>query len=199
MSEQQDQQNAAQENVAQPPSAVSLLPRPDAPALLAKESKDYTKRNLPHFETDCRPLYVTFCTYQRWILPVQVREKVLCHCLFDNGRKMEVLACIVMPDHVHLLYEPIFDKDGNPFSLTEILSGIKGASAHSVNKLLGRKGHVWQDERFDHIVRTSESTDAKVEYIRMNPVRKQLVACPEEYPWIWVEQRFIAVGKSEKE
>ena len=33
------------------------------------------------------------------------------------------------------------------------MNGIKGASAHSINKALGRKGSVWQDESFDHILR----------------------------------------------
>ncbi|HUU96554.1 MAG TPA: hypothetical protein VM487_12505, partial [Phycisphaerae bacterium] len=87
----------------------------------------------------------------------------------------------------HLVFTPLEDRLGNPFGLAEIMSGIKGASAHSVNKLLGRKGHVWQDESFDHILRRNENIQEKVEYICLNPVRKGLVADENDYPWLWRE------------
>lgn len=68
--------------------------------------------------------------------------------------------------------------------------GIKGASAHKVNKALDRKGKLWQEESFDHVLRSSESLDQKVEYVRQNPVRRGLVSSPGEYPWLWVAPQF---------
>ena len=57
-----------------------------------------------------------------------------------------------MPDHVHLVLTPA--PDGNSFfSVAEIMQGIKGASAHKVNRLLNRKGQVWQRESFDRVLR----------------------------------------------
>ena len=47
---------------------------------------------------------------------------------------------------------------------------------------------MWQEESFDHVVRSNESLENKIEYIRQNPVRRGLVKSPEEYPWLWVEQ-----------
>jgi hypothetical protein len=67
------------------------------------------------------------------------------------------------------------------------MSGIKGASAHSVNKVLLRRGRVWQDESFDHVLRSDEKVREKVEYICQNPVRKGLVAHEGDYPWLWRE------------
>ena len=64
---------------------------------------------------------------------------------------------------------------------------IKGTSARDINKLRGVSGPVWQDESFDHVLRSEESLHEKIEYIRMNPVRKGLVQRPEEYRWLWVE------------
>jgi len=49
-------------------------------------------------------------------------------------------------------------------------------------------GALWQDESFDHVLRSNESFDEKLEYIRQNPVRRALAAKPEEYPWLWVER-----------
>ncbi len=91
-----------------------------------------------------------------------------------------------MPDHVHLLLSPLRDSDGNLYSLIEILQGIKSASAHSLNRALGRSGPVWQEQSFDHVLRSVESYDEKVEYMRQNPVRRGLVSLPEEYRWLWV-------------
>jgi REP element-mobilizing transposase RayT len=90
-----------------------------------------------------------------------------------------------MPDHVHLVLAPLRDTAGRLYSLADIMSGIKGASAHSVNRALCRKDHVWQDESFDHVLRNNESIDGKVEYILANPMREGLAKRPGDYPWSW--------------
>jgi REP element-mobilizing transposase RayT len=92
-----------------------------------------------------------------------------------------------MPDHVHMIFTPLKDTDGNPFGLAEIMNGIKGASAHSLNKALNRSGPVWQFESFDHVLRSDEKIASKVEYICDNPVRKGLVNQKDDYPWLWRE------------
>jgi hypothetical protein len=48
-------------------------------------------------------------------------------------------------------------------------------------------GAVWQEESFDHVLRSNESFEQKLEYIRQNPVRAGLVSRPEEYRWLWLE------------
>jgi len=71
------------------------------------------------------------------------------------------------------------------YSLADITDAIKGASAHKVNHALRRQGRVWQPESFDHVVRSSESLQKKVQYLLENPVRQGLVARWENYPWLW--------------
>ena len=128
--EPQDKAN----NVGQPPSAV---PRPDCqPARPAKPARAEYRRHLPHLQMEDKPLFVTFATHKRWVLPASIRQVVLRHCLYDHGVKLQVHGIVVMPDHVHMIFTPLQDDEGNPFSLAEIMSGIKGASAHSVNKPL---------------------------------------------------------------
>jgi REP element-mobilizing transposase RayT len=168
------------EDVAQPPSAVSSNP-------LAKPSKGFSQRNLPHLQADERTIFVTFATYRRWVLPEAVREIIIRHCLHDHQTKLQVHGVVVMPDHVHMVFTPLKDRIDNIFGLTEIMNGIKGASAHSINRLLKRRGHVWQDESFDHILRSVEKMSSKVEYICQNPVRKGLVIEVDDYPWLWRE------------
>ena len=42
----------------------------------------------------------------------------------------------------------------------------------------------WQDDFFEHRLRRDESLDEKVRYILENPVRKGLVAKPEDWPFV---------------
>jgi REP element-mobilizing transposase RayT len=129
---------------------------------------------------------VTFCTDRRWILPERVRSIVLECCLHDNGAKFDLRVAIVMPDHVHMIFMPLVNQQSMEiYSLGEIMDAVRGASAHRVNKALGRKGTVWQAESFDHVLRSSESLDAKIVYLLENPVRAGLVGNWAEYPWLW--------------
>lgn len=152
------------------------------------------RRNLPHIEKEDWPHFVTFVTYRRWELPPAARDAVLSHCLHDNGTKLRVHAVVVMPDHVHTIFTPLRCLTGDPFTFEEIVGAMKGASAHSINRLLSRSGSVWLDESFDHVLRSAESENAKCEYICDNPVRKGLVARREDYRWLWIEPGCTAEG-----
>jgi REP element-mobilizing transposase RayT len=149
----------------------------------------FYRRQLPHLQVDDRQHFVTFSTDRRWILPKVVRSIVLDCCLHDNGKKFDLRVAVVMPDHVHLILTPLIDRDAMEVcSLAEIMDAIKGASAHKVNKVLGRKGRVWQPESFDHVLRSSESLDAKIQYILENPMRRGLAASLADYLWLWKKE-----------
>ena len=97
-----------------------------------------------------------------------------------------LFGAVVTPDHVHLVLTACSDENG-PTTLKEILQKLKSESAHRINKFLDRKGHVWQDESFDHVLRREEGIGAKLEYIAQNPVRAGLVTTPDEYLWTWLK------------
>jgi REP element-mobilizing transposase RayT len=142
---------------------------------------------LPHYQRDDRPLFVTFRTFNWRSLSSAARTLAFRHCLHDNGKTIHLHAVVIMPDHVHLLFTALRDSEGWTFALPEILRAIKWSSARNINKLTGRTGPEWQDESFDHVLRGDESLRETIEYIRQNPVRKGLVAKPEEYQWLWFE------------
>jgi REP element-mobilizing transposase RayT len=125
------------------------------------------------------------------ILPPAARTLVLQSCIREHLHRIKLYAAVIMPDHVHLLLGPLRDEETRFYHLAVILQAIKGASAHAVNKLLKRQGPVWQEEYFDHVVRSDESLLAKIEYIRQNPVRKGLVHVPEEYEWLWINNEAL--------
>ncbi len=145
------------------------------------------RRTLPHYQKDNKAIFATFATHHRWRLPEAARDLVVDACLHIDGEKCTLHGFVVMPDHVHLVLTPLADDDG-PISLPEIFQKVKSESAHRINRLLRRKGRVWQDESFDHVLRRDEGIDAKLEYIRLNPVRATLVQQPGEYKWMWFER-----------
>jgi REP element-mobilizing transposase RayT len=155
--------------------------------LLLMHRKYAYRRTLSHYQKDFKAVFATFSTHHRWHLPETAREIVVEACRHLDGTKCALHGFVVMPDHVHLVFTPLTDADG-PISLPEILQKVKSESAHRVNKLLGRKGHVWQDESFDHVLRREEGIDAKLEYIRLNPVRAGLVQQPADYRWMWFQK-----------
>jgi putative transposase len=147
----------------------------------------FYRRNLPHLQRDFKPHFLTFCTYQRWILPDWARSIVLDACVRAHHWTIDLRTVVVMPDHVHMIFFPEIDKERSEvYSLARITKAIKGTSAHLINRELGSFGRIWQEESFDRVLRLSEKVDEKIAYILDNPVRKGLVRSPEEYRWLWV-------------
>lgn len=146
----------------------------------------FYRRNLPHLQRDFKPHFITFVTKTRSVLPECARDIALSCCLHDHRCKYELYVAVVMPDHVHLILTPLINEQRREiFSLIDIMRGIKGASGRAINECLGRHGPVWQEESFDHVLRCSESVDAKIEYILQNPVRNGLVKNWRAYRWAW--------------
>jgi len=84
---------------------------------------------------------------------------------------------VVMPNHVHILISP-------KVSLSRITNGIKGVTSRRARLILAfREKHFWQDESFDHWVRSPEQFDTIRAYIENNPVKAGLAAHPEDWPW----------------
>jgi len=81
-----------------------------------------------------------------------------------DGERYRLADWVIMPNHVHMLLSPVGDR-----KLSSILHSLKSFTAHSINRLLGRRGVVWQKESFDHIVRSPESFMRIAHYIQSNP------------------------------
>jgi putative transposase len=144
------------------------------------------RRNLPHLQRDYKPHFVTFVTKFRQELPDWARDITFGCCLHDHGIRYSLHVAVVMPNHVHLILTPLIDQDRHlVVSLIEIMRAIKGTSARSINQRLRLHAPVWQEESFDHVLRSSENLDAKTNYILLNPVRAGLVQHWEMYPWVW--------------
>jgi type I restriction enzyme R subunit len=99
--------------------------------------------------------------------------------LHFDGQRYHVSDFVVMPNHVHLLVCLL--------GQTEVESQCtswKRFTATSINRQLRRQGRFWQEESFDHLVRSVEQFEAIQRYIAANPEKAGLAA--GEY---WLYQR----------
>jgi putative transposase len=116
------------------------------------------------------PLWLKEDRVARVVMNSFVRGDSELHCF-------ELHAFVVMANHVHLLVTP-------KVSVARITKGIKGAAGRKANAILGRAGmRFWQDESFDHWVRSAPEFERIKNYIEMNPVKAGLVKKPEDWEW----------------
>ena len=116
--------------------------------------------------------------------PLWLKDPRIASNIIDTLRKGErelalfaLHAFVVMPNHVHILITPAV-------RLARITNGIKGATSHHGKSILSlHYKHFWQDESFDHWVRSSKQFDRIALYIENNPVSAGLVNKPQDWPW----------------
>jgi REP element-mobilizing transposase RayT len=147
-----------------------------------------TRRNLPHWQSPGSIYFLTWrCRLDRTLDPPD-RTLTLESIRYWDGQRWAVFSAVVMPDHCHALVKPLPVTPNTAtgvFSLADVLESVKGFSARAINKRQERAGPVWQDERYDRIVRDDEEFESFWEYVRANAVKAGLVNTPEDYPWLY--------------
>ncbi|MGC9950334.1 MAG: transposase [Bryobacteraceae bacterium] len=94
-----------------------------------------------------------------------------------------LIAFVVMPNHVHILIDP-------RAPAPKITQYLKGVSARRANEILQRTGQAfWQNESYDHWVRSPQEREKIVRYIEQNPVSANLTSEPESF-------RFSSAGSA---
>ncbi|HLA86021.1 MAG TPA: transposase [Thermoguttaceae bacterium] len=89
---------------------------------------------------------------------------------FDGDRYV-LTDYVVMPNHVHVL--AAFSSEEGMLQQCE---SWKHFTARQINQALCRKGQFWQQDDFDHLVRSSDDFDRYRLYIGDNPIRARLNA-----------------------
>ena len=184
-----------------------------SPVLTPPVVMKHYERRLPHWDSVGEPLFITFRLYgtlpaNRVFPPATVTASGKAFVTMDRildaavsgpsylrmpevaelvvgalqagehrfGR-YELHSYVVMPNHVHALVTPHVDA-------TKWLGPLKGFTAHEANRFLGLAGHhFWQEESYDHLVRSSVEFDRIRNYIEQNPVKAGLALAPEQFRW----------------
>ena len=169
------------------------------------------ERRLPHWDMVGRPLFVTFRLHDslptsRIFPPERMRGGkafVAMDRILDTARngplflrqpeiadmvastlrdgelrfqRYKLHSFVIMPNHVHLLVTP-------QVVSTRWLGPMKGFTSYRANQILGRRGPFWQDESYDHLVRSDVEFERIRKYIELNPVKAGLVVTAEQFQW----------------
>jgi REP element-mobilizing transposase RayT len=86
-----------------------------------------------------------------------------------DGERYDLTDFVVMPNHVHVLVA-FPDEE----SMLEQCESWKRYTATKINRVLGRSGRFWQQDGFDHLVRSVEQFEHYRNYIADNPRRSGL-------------------------
>ncbi len=109
-------------------------------------------RNLPHWRLDDAVYFVTWrLSRDAADLGPQERTIVREAVLHSHGDRCQLLAYVVMNDHVHALLRPL-----GANRLEHIIRNWKTYAAKAVLRGRGQRGPLWQSEYFDRIVRDEQ-------------------------------------------
>jgi putative transposase len=120
---------------------------------------------------------------------------------FFDGQRYHLLAWVIMPNHVHILFQPL-----NGWTVAKIVASWKKFTARkicdyqkatpgtanlpvgfSVNQEIGeprgKPNPVWQREYWDRYIRNEKHLHQAIMYIHQNPVKAGLVAAAEDWRW----------------
>jgi REP element-mobilizing transposase RayT len=126
------------------------------------------RRNLPHVRSEGATYFVTWRIASAQIELDEASREIVAQALrhFD-GARYQLLAYVVMNDHVHTIVTPAAD-----MRLQDILHSWKSFSAHRLQRGRGRTGKVWQDESFDRVIRDDWELLEKLTYVASNPSKR---------------------------
>jgi putative transposase len=98
-----------------------------------------------------------------------------------------VYGYVVMPEHVHILVS-----EPERSSLAQVIKSLKQGVARRL--ALRAVDSFWQARYYDFNVWSEKKFVEKLRYIHRNPVKRGLVARPEE--WRWSSFRHYAMGEA---
>ncbi len=130
-----------------------------------------------------------------------LRHSELAACVVDTwqrfvGERYDLLAWVVMPNHVHVLISVY-----RGMALGKIVQSWKSYTGRRIQQFLeeeeeadcragarrsqdrSQTGAVWMREYWDRAIRDERHFLATLNYIHANPVKAGLVAAPEDWQW----------------
>lgn len=136
-------------------------------------------RNLPHWRQDGAVYFITWRLSARQAAMSPAERTVVLDALRHfHGARYQLVACVIMDNHVHALVRP-----DEGFSLTSIIQTWKSYTSKLLLKARGASPPFWQDEYFDRIVRDAKEFEEKLSYIHHNPFKRWPAL--GDYSWSW--------------
>ncbi len=137
----------------------------------------------------------------RWLADDRIAAILAEAMHYRDREHYQLDAFCIMPNHLHVVLMPLpqseippdvslchdgegnvgyieLTPDGSPrfvkveyYSLAKITHRIKRRSAREGNKVLNRRGELWEHESYDHYIRDHEEWQRTIDYVLNNPVK----------------------------
>ena len=122
----------------------------------------------------CRESFLDTCHGRCLLRDPSLSQIVADSLMHFDGKRYRMGDFVVMPNHVHLL--AAFP---DPDAMESQFDSWTHYTATRIHQRIGEKGHFWQQEPFDHLVRSIEQYEYLRKYIGDNPRKAGLT--PGEY------------------
>lgn len=133
---------------------------------------------LPHWRLEGATYFVTWRLHRRQAgLCMEERLLVLETLRHFNTIRFDLVAAVVMDDHVHVIVTV------KCRSLEAAVRDWKSYSARGL-RTQGRLAPYWQSEYYDRIIRSESDLEEKVRYVAQNPTRRWQGIT--NYPALWI-------------
>ncbi|MDD4737488.1 MAG: transposase, partial [Kiritimatiellae bacterium] len=103
--------------------------------------------------------------------------------LFGHGDRYELLAWVIMPNHIHVMIS-----ETAQWPLSKVVQSWKRHTSKEIHKRHPGIGELhsaplWQRDYWDRFIRDRQHYETALHYIENNPVAAGLVDHPADWPW----------------
>jgi putative transposase len=122
--------------------------------------------------------FITFSCFRRLPFLAEPDPKDIFEALLEQTRarhQARIYAYVLMPEHIHLVIN-----EPPSILLAQFLKALKQTASR---KLRGYRDQFWQHRYFDSNIHGEAARSDVIRYIHRNPVKRGLVALPEQYRW----------------
>jgi putative transposase len=143
-----------------------------------KDELEIYRRRLPHWRLEGSVYFITWRLHpSQYELDSEERRIINNAIKHFDVQKYDLLAYVVMHNHVHVLVKP-----AEKYTLSQVVHSWKSFTSNRLQRQFNRRKCVWQDEYFDRIIRDEAELLEKTQDIINNPFR--VWPDIEEYPWV---------------
>ncbi len=92
-----------------------------------------------------------------------------------------------MPNHVHMMMTLLPDAP----VLFKVMQDLKKFTGLHCNRYLGREGQFWEEDSYDHIVRSEKEFYRILNYILRNPIKAKFVKEWQHWPFSFAKPELL--------
>lgn len=124
--------------------------------------------------------------------PYWLREQAIAEIVAEaiqhrDEKLYDLHTYTIMPNHVHMMLTLLPDAP----VLFKVMQDLKKYTGLHSNRNLGREGQFWEDESYDHVVRTEKSFYRIANYILRNPVKAGFVKEWQQWSYTFAKTELL--------